>query len=68
MRIGQKMADRYQLSTTAAIRTPAGVTDAQGYRPFSKQETIAIFKEVKRRGAPMKTMPLHLAVYWLSIE
>ena len=45
--------------TTAAIRTPAGVTDAQGYRPFTKQELIAIFIEVKRRNAPMKTMLIY---------
>ena len=31
-----------------AINTPAGLSDEQGYIPFSNQELITIFKTLKR--------------------
>ena len=46
--------------SNTSIRTPAGVTDQQGYRPFTKQELIAIFTELKTRDAPMKRMLLYI--------
>lgn len=34
-----------------AINTPAGLNDEQGYRPFTKEELITIFKTLKRETA-----------------